>query len=92
MSAPPAGEYLWLLEQTDPAKEVEFFSGEVTEITPDRIEVVRTALGKSDSRRFSVSDETKFEGTPKKGSRVTVGYYAKSPEAASRVIVRDGEN
>ena len=71
--------------------EIEFFSGEVAEIASDRIEVVRTALGKTDSRRFSINDETKFEGTAKKGSRVTVGYYENSPDVAARVIVRDGE-
>jgi hypothetical protein len=79
------------LQQPDPAKEIEFFSGEVVEITADRIEVVRTALGKSETRRFTINEETKLEGTPKKGSRVTVGYNEKSPEIATRVIVRDGE-
>ena len=81
-----------LLQSNDPSREIEFFSGEVVEVSSDRIEVVRSALGKNDSRRFSINDETKFEGTPKKGSRVTVGYYAKSSDVAIRIIVRESED
>lgn len=80
------------LQQPDPAKEIEFFSGEVVEITAERIEVMRSALGKSETRRFTITDETKFEGTPKKGNRVTVGYHEKAPETATRIIVREGED
>jgi hypothetical protein len=68
---------------------IDFFSGEVADISSGSIEVVRSALGKNDQRRFSLTDETKFEGRAKRGSRVTVGYYAKSPEVAVTVIVRD---
>jgi len=70
---------------------IDFFSGEVADISAGSIDVVRSALGKNDQRRFSFNDETKFEGRAKRGSRVTVGYYAKSPEVAVTVIVRDND-
>ena len=70
---------------------IDFFSGEVADISSGSIEVVRSALGKNDQRRFSLTDETKFEGRAKRGSRVTVGYYEKSPDVAVTVIVRDNE-
>jgi hypothetical protein len=79
-------------QPADPTKEIEFFSGEVIEITAERIEVSRSALGKTETRRFTITEETKLEGTPKKGSRVTVGYNEKAPEIATRVIVREGED
>lgn len=68
---------------------IDFFSGEVADVSSSSIDVVRSALGKNDQRRFSVNDETKFEGRPRRGSRVTVGYYAKAPDIAVTVIVRD---
>jgi hypothetical protein len=68
---------------------IDFFSGEVAEISSASIDVVRSALGKNDQRRFSVNEETKFEGRAKRGSRVTVGYYAKAPDVAVTVIVRE---
>jgi hypothetical protein len=68
---------------------IDFFSGEVAEISSGSIDVVRSALGKNDQRHFSINDDTKFEGKAKRGSRVTVGYYAKSPDVAVTVIVRE---
>jgi hypothetical protein len=70
---------------------VDFFSGEVADISSGSIEVVRSALGKNDQRRFSLTDDTKFEGRARRGSRVTVGYYEKSPDVAVTVIVRDND-
>lgn len=70
---------------------IDFFSGEVSDISSGSIDVVRSALGKNDQRRFSITDETKFEGRARRGSRVTVGYYEKSPDVAVTVIVRDND-
>ena len=77
-------------EPDNSARNYEFFSGVVMELSADRLTVERTVLGKSDQKKFTISPETKVEGTLKKGARVTVGYNPKADEeVAVRIIVRE---
>jgi hypothetical protein len=71
--------------------DIDFFSGEVSDVSSSTIDVVRNSLGRNDQRRFSINDDTRFEGSARRGSRVTVGFYSSSPSVAVRVIVRDDD-
>jgi hypothetical protein len=74
-------------EPPAPAKE-QMFSGTVTAANETSLTVNRT--GSKDSRTFSITPETKFEGPPLKVSaRVTVRFLAaEGGDRAVRVIVR----
>jgi len=86
----PATPDAWAAElYAAEAADIDFFSGEVADVSSSSIEVLRNSLGRNDQRRFSINDDTRFEGSAKRGSRVTVGYYSSSPSVAVRVIVRE---
>ncbi len=68
----------------------EFFSGNVAEVQPGKLTVVRAITGKENERRtFLMNSETKVEGKLKTRVRVTVGYTTTSDgDVAVRVVVR----
>jgi hypothetical protein len=68
----------------------EFFSGVVTELTADKITVLKSVLGKnSDTRTFLITDETRVEGKLRVKARVTVRYAREEDgDRALHIIVR----
>ena len=68
----------------------EFFSGVVTELSPDRIIVLKTVLGKnSDTRTFVITADTRVEGKLRVKARVTVRYtHEEDSNRALHIIVR----
>jgi hypothetical protein len=69
--------------------EYEFFSGVVEELSNGRITVSRTALGKTETRTFTINAETKVEGQLRTKVRVTVRFKkADEGEVAVHIIVR----
>jgi len=71
----------------------EFFSGIVTELSAERITVVRTVLGKnSDMRAFSITPETRVEGKLHLKVKVTVRYVKdEAGDRALHIIVRTSQ-
>ncbi|HVP45161.1 MAG TPA: hypothetical protein VMT32_01210 [Bryobacteraceae bacterium] len=71
----------------------EFFSGVVTELSGEKITVVKAVLGKnSETRTFLISANTRVEGKLRVKARVTVRY--KRDEDANRalhIIVRTSQ-
>jgi hypothetical protein len=66
-----------------------FFAGTVIEFTPERITVLKDALGQKEKRVFRVTPDTKCEGKLKAKVRVTVRYVATDDgEKAELIIVR----
>lgn len=66
-----------------------FFAGTVVEFTPERITVLKDALGKKEKRVFRVTPDTKCEGKLKAKVRVTVRYVlTEDGETAELIIVR----
>lgn len=77
-------------ENDSAAKKVDaFFAGAVVETTPEKLTVSRTVLGKTESRSFAVTPETKIEGRIIPKARVTVRYASdESGDTAVLVVVR----
>jgi hypothetical protein len=71
----------------------EFFSGVVTELTDDKITVLKAVLGKSsDTRTFLITQETYVEGKLRVRARVTVRYaHEEDSNRALRIIVRTSQ-
>ena len=69
----------------------EFVSGTVVDYSNSRIVVNRAVVGKpAENHTFTVTQETVVEGTPRRNSRVTVGYKKNDSGEllAVRIIVR----
>lgn len=68
----------------------EFFSGEVIELSADRVTVERKVKGKDQQRHsFLLKPDTKVEGKLAMKARVTVGFRTSDEgDVAIRVIVR----
>ena len=67
-----------------------FFAGTVTEWTAEQISVSRTVSGKTESRTFRVTADTKVEGKQRVKVRVTVRYIADDDgERATLIVVRN---
>ena len=64
----------------------QFFAGTVVESTSEVLTVSRVLQGKSESRTFRVTSETKVEGKLIANARVTVGFEG---DHATLIIVRD---
>jgi hypothetical protein len=66
-----------------------FFAGSVVESTPERLVVSRTVLGKTESRTFALTSDTKVEGQLALKARVTVRYASDdNGDTALLVVVR----
>jgi hypothetical protein len=68
----------------------EFFSGDVVELSADRLTVERKVKGKEQQRHsFLIKPDTKVEGKLAVKARVTVGFKpSEEGDVAIRVIVR----
>lgn len=76
-------------KKSDEPKQETFFSGTVTEFTPQSITVSRINLGKTEKRIFRVTSDTKCEGKLKTKVRVTVRFaVTEDGETAELIIVR----
>ena len=76
-------------KKTEEPKPDTFFAGTVIEFTPERITVLKDALGKKERRVFRVTPDTKCEGKLKAKVRVTVRYVPTGDgETAELIIVR----
>ncbi len=66
-----------------------FFSGTVTESTPERISVSRRISGRQEKRTFRVTPETRIEGKLQARVRVTVQYITAEDgsSTATRIVV-----
>lgn len=73
-----------------PEPKYAFFAGTVIEVSPDKITVGRTTLGKSpEQRTFIIKADTQIEGKLRSKVRVTVGYATTDEgDVAVRIIVR----
>jgi len=71
----------------------EFFSGIVTELTSDKITVLKAVLGKnSQTRVFLISADTRVEGKLRVKARVTVRYTRdEDANRALHIIVRTSQ-
>ena len=67
-----------------------FFSGTITAFSDSEIRVSRSFLGKENvERTFQVTAETRIEGRPAAGARVTVRYVTTGAgDRALHIIVR----
>ncbi len=78
--------------QQDPAESTQrptFFAGAVVEFTPEKLNVSRVVLGKTEKRDFRITPETKIEGKLRPKVRVTVRYVTdEAGETAIEIIVR----
>ncbi|MEO8658651.1 MAG: hypothetical protein ABI693_09280 [Bryobacteraceae bacterium] len=81
---------LSVLAQGQQAQPYEFFSGDVVELTPEKLTVERKVRGKDQQRHtFVLRPDTKIEGKLLVKARVTVGFKnAEGVDVAVRVIVR----
>ncbi len=76
-------------KKTEEPKPETFFAGTVIELTPEKITVLKDALGKKEKRVFRVTPDTKCEGKLKAKVRVTVRYVPSDDgETAELIIVR----
>lgn len=68
----------------------EFFSGVITELSEDKITVLKSVLGKNaETRTFAITSETTVEGKLRLKARVTVRYKRdQDGERALHIIVR----
>ncbi|MBS1876319.1 MAG: hypothetical protein JSU00_24100 [Acidobacteria bacterium] len=84
-AAPPSADS----PQTAPENDG-FFSGNVVELTSDRVSVTRTILNKRPEKRsFRINAGTKVEGKLKVKSRVTVRYAPEDDgDVALSILVR----
>ena len=64
----------------------QFFAGTVVEHSAEQLTVARTLQGRSESRIFKITADTKVEGNLTANARVTVGYDG---DRATLIIVRD---
>lgn len=99
MSIAPAGfSRSVFTAQNEPAQpKIEpdaFFSGNVVELSADRVAVSRTILGKAPEKRtFTITPDTKVEGKMKNRSRVTVRYTRSDEgDVALSILVREGSD
>ncbi|HET8547085.1 MAG TPA: hypothetical protein VFL57_03735 [Bryobacteraceae bacterium] len=79
--------------QDPPAAEAgaSFFSGTIADLGSGRITVSRNHLGKSESRSFLMTQETKVEGKLRVNARVTVRFRSgEEGDVAVHIIVRAG--
>ena len=76
-------------ETTEP-DQANFFSGTVTETTPEKIAVSRTVLGQPpETRSFQITSETTVEGKLQSNARVTVRFRpGDNGDVAVHIIVR----
>ncbi len=82
----------WAQEGTSKPQENSdgFYSGNIVELTDERMVVLRQILGKPEKHSFMLNGETKVEGKMKVKSRVTVRYVpSDSGDLAVSVLVRD---
>jgi hypothetical protein len=73
----------------------QFFSGNVTEFSAEKITVERVVLGKnSEKKTFAITQATKTEGKLAKNARVTVRFTSGEDggELALSIIVRAGNS
>jgi hypothetical protein len=76
-------------KKTEEPKPDTFFAGTVLEFTPEKITVLKDALGTKEKRSFRVTPDTKCEGKLKAKVRVTVRYVSTDDgETAELIIVR----
>jgi hypothetical protein len=76
-------------KKTEEPKPETFFAGTVIEFTPEKITVLKDALGQKEKRTFRVTPDTKCEGKLKAKVRVTIRYVASDDgETAELIIVR----
>lgn len=74
-------------KKTEP-KYDDTFSGPIVEISPERITVSRSILGKPAERRsFWIKTDTRVEGKLKAKVRVTVGFITTDEGDIARLIV-----
>lgn len=87
--ASTAAAPLWA-DETATAKAADtFFAGTVAELTSETIVVGRMVRGKSESRRFQLTPQTKTEGKLAVKVRVTVRYITDDDgETATLIVVR----
>lgn len=71
----------------------EFFSGVVTELSAEKITVLKTVLGKnSETRTFLILANTRVEGKLRVKARVTVRYTrGEDSDRALHIIVRTSQ-
>lgn len=71
----------------------EFFSGVVTELSGDKITVLKALLGKnSETRTFLIAADTRIEGKLRVKARVTVRYTRdEDTNRALHIIVRTSQ-
>jgi hypothetical protein len=67
------------------------FSGAVVELTPSKIVVSRSILGKQpENRPFVIKADTRMEGKPRVRAKVTVGFITNNEGDVARLIVVRG--
>ena len=72
--------------KTDPSY-TETFAGPVVELTPAKVTVSRTTLGKTERRTFLMTKDTRVEGKLKVRAKVTVGFDSTEDGDVARLIV-----
>lgn len=67
------------------------FSGPIVEISPEKITVSRSVLGKpAEQRTFWIKQDTKIEGKLRVKTKVTVGFVTSDEGDIARLIVVRG--
>lgn len=80
-------------QQTEPQYE-DTFSGPIVELSPEKVTVSRSILGKpAEQRTFWIKPETKVEGGKLRvNAKVTVGFVTTDEGDIARLIVVRGQN
>lgn len=85
------GSPAWAQEAAPAAKaerQSKNFAGNITELSADKLTVVRSTLGGSaQTRTFLISKETRIEGKLRLKSKVTVGFVSSEDGDVARLIV-----
>jgi hypothetical protein len=90
----PAAPVLRGAQDTKPISETtgQFFSGVVTELTAEKITVLKTVGKNSEARSFLIASETRVEGKLRVKARVTVRYTRdEDSNHALHIIVRTSQ-
>ena len=76
------------LDSKSEPKYTDTFSGPIVELTPERITVSRSILGKpAEKRSFWIKPDTRIEGKLRAKAKVTVGFVTTDEGDIARLIV-----
>ncbi|MGH9611671.1 MAG: hypothetical protein ACRD4P_01175 [Bryobacteraceae bacterium] len=68
-------------------QQTQTFAGNVTALTPNKVTVTRSILGRSAKRTFLIKPDTRIEGKLRVKAKVTVGFATSDEGDVAKLIV-----